>query len=101
MTGEERPTLKYLHQHVLVPVAPHWYYLGVNLLETYEELNIIQMKHKDDIKASCSEMFQLWLQRKPKASWNQLIESLRKPPISSETLANNIEKLLRTQELGM
>lgn len=39
-------------------------------------------------------MFQLWLQRQPGASWNQLIGSLRQPSIGLNQLATNIEQML-------
>ena len=83
-------------------MAPYWYELGVDLLETYAELNIIRKDHKGDATTSCIDMFLLWLERQPTASWNQLIKSLRQPSIGLETLANKIEyELLRTPELGM
>ena len=102
MIGKERPSLIHLNQHVLKPVAKHWYELGINLLETSEELDILQTNYPNNVEACCIEMFQLWLQRQPKASWNQLINTLRKDDIKLKTEANEIEqKLLRTPELGM
>ena len=44
----------------------------------------------------CTEMFQLWLSKQPRASWNQLIDSLRQPGIDLNRLANEIEQMLKS-----
>ena len=39
-------------------------------------------------------MFQLWLQKQPTASWNQLIDSLRQPGVDLGHVADKIEQML-------
>jgi len=59
-------------------VAPHWYDLGIQLLqEEYVcKLNIIQQNYPNDIERRCAEMFKLWLDVDTDASWDKLINAL-------------------------
>ena len=72
------------------------YDLGIELLDSsdIEELKKIQAENKSDLDQCCTEMFLLWLQKQPTASWNQLIEALRQPHIKLHLLATNIEQML-------
>ena len=94
VVGHQCPSLKYLNRHVKKPVGSKWYDLGIDLLERddIEELNTIQSQHSADISICCSKMFQLWLNKQPTASWNQLIESLR--CIDLDHLAGKIDQML-------
>ena len=56
------------------------------------ELSIISRDHRDSVVNCCSNMFQLWLQRQPDASWKQLIEALRE--INLNHLATQIKGML-------
>lgn len=42
----------------------------------------------------CREMFCLWLERTPEATWNQLLQALRAPSVKLETLASELEEML-------
>ena len=53
---------------------------------------MIQSQHSTDVSIYCTKMFQLWLNKQPKASWNQLIVSLRY--IDLDHLATKIEQML-------
>ena len=92
--GYQRPSLRYLNRHVMKPVGSKWYKLGIDLLESgdVEELNKIRSQYPTDIDTCCIEMFQLWLNKQPTASWNQLIESLR--CIDLDHLAGKIDQML-------
>ena len=92
--GDHRPLLKYLNQHVRKVVGDRWHDLGVELLEVddVKELDTIRSQHSTDINICCTQMFNLWLQKQPKASWNQLITSLRN--IELIYLATKIEQML-------
>ena len=46
----------------------------------------------NDLSLRCSNMFMLWLEREPKASWSNLIQALKQ--IKLNKLAFNIENLL-------
>jgi len=46
----------------------------------------------------CSEMFKLWLERRPEASWRHLINAIRR--IRLDNLASDIERLFVTEEIS-
>ena len=94
--GYQRPSLRYLNQHVMKPVGSKWYNLGIDLLESgdVEELSKIRSQYPTDNSTCCIKMFQLWLRKQPTASWNQLIYSLTQPGIDLNHLANKIEQML-------
>lgn len=55
-----------------------WYDIGLELLGDAEELEIIKQNNPRDIDGCCTEMFHIWLQRDPDASWNKVIITLDK-----------------------
>ena len=70
-----------------------WKDLGKVLMpDAIAELSTISQDHRDRVINCCSRMFQLWLQRKPNASWKQLIMALKE--INLNTLASQIEGML-------
>ena len=95
--GHHKPSLKYLNRHVRGSVGSKWHDLGIELLDPrdVEELNRIRAQYPQNLNECCKEMFQLWLDKQSKASWNQLIEALRQPSIGLGTLAYKIEQLLQ------
>ena len=68
----------------------------MELLDAGDEavLNVIKKNYPGDANKCASEMLQLWLARKPEASWNQLLETLREPGIKLNALATKIEEML-------
>ena len=101
VVGHERPLLKYLNRHIMKPVGSKWYNLGIDLFEVddIESLNTVRSEHPTDINVCCTTMFQLWLRKQPKASWNQLIDSLRQPGIDLNNLASKINQMLLQPKL--
>ena len=75
-------------------VSSKWHDLGLELLEQEDEqkLHEIEISNPNDASKCCKLMFQLWLEKCSKASWNQLIQSLREIKLS--TLASKIEAML-------
>ena len=73
-----------------------WHDLGLELLEPEDEarLNDIKCNNRNDVAECCKEMFQMWLEKCPDASWNQLIKSLREPSVGLNHLALKIEQML-------
>ena len=73
-----------------------WHYLGIELLDSSDigELDTIEAEHPSDLNKCCIKMFELWLKKQPKASWNQLIEALTQPGVELATLASKIEHML-------
>ena len=86
--------MKYLNRYIRQSIRARWYDLGLELLgdDGIEALNKIKCDNKNDYRICCTEMFQLWLKKQPKAPWKQLIESLRQPSVNLKELANQIEQ---------
>ena len=105
---DDRPEVKYLNRHVkenICAAGPEvWLDLGVELLQQKDviALKAIKNAHKTELAMCCSEMFKLWLERQPKASWRNLIDALKQ--IHQNKLAFSIEDLLSvtqtSQEAG-
>ena len=64
------------------------------------ELSTIRNNHPNDAGACCTEMFQLWLKKEPKATWKKLMEALKAPGIEMNQLANKIEQILTSITQG-
>ena len=94
--GADRPALKYLNKYVKADIAPHWHDIGVALLDPGDEkfLDRINNDHPGNSDKCTAEMFRLWLARKPKASWGQLLKAFREPNIKLNALAATVEKML-------
>ena len=56
--------------------------------DVQHQLDIIRKNHYTDVKERCGRMFELWLQVDVAASWNKLIEGLRR--IKKYHLVQNI-----------
>ena len=93
--GTDRPALVYLNRYVKAGITVEWFNIGVELVRDETALNNINCKHPADPGKCTSDMLQLWLQRKPDANWNQLIQAFRAPNIELENLAVKIEGMLR------
>ena len=92
--GHQNPSLKYLNRYVRSSVGLKWHDLGIELLDfdDVEDLDKIEAEHTSDLDKCCTKMFQLWLRKQPRASWNQLIEALRQ--IELNALVTKIEQML-------
>ena len=88
--------MKYLNRYVRADIATKWHDVGIELLDVEDEpaLDTIKVNSPGDVDKCTAEMLQLWLKRKPNASWNQLIEAFRAPNIKLEALASKIEGML-------
>ncbi|XP_065886043.1 uncharacterized protein [Dysidea avara] len=93
----DRPSLKDLYVDVSHGIAAKWRDLGVLLLNPPNEnvFNIIEKNHPQDVLACCKCMLQKWLDTKPDASWNQLLEALRSPCVQLNSLADQIDHKLK------
>ena len=60
------------------------------------DLNTISADNRGNVTTCCSSLFSLWLQRKPEANWQQLIDALIK--VKLNLLASNIKKSLTSSE---
>ena len=100
-TVDDRPEIKYLNRHVkenICAAGPEvWLDLGVELLQQEDVAALKTIKSNiSDCTVRCSEMFQLWLERQPEASWRKLIGALKQ--IRQDDLAFNIEDLLSVRQ---
>jgi len=100
LTVDDRPEVKYINRHVIEKIyaaGPEvWLKLGIELLEEKDvpALQAIKSNVTAECSTRCSEMFKLWLERRPEASWRHLINATRR--INLGTLASDIEKLFIT-----
>lgn len=95
-TDTEVPEQKYLDRYVKEKVCASrfrkWKDLGSQLLDEDDLSAVTARTYNMDELQACSEMFNIWRERQPKASWQQLIKALK--IIKLERLANKIESLL-------
>ena len=97
--GNDRPSMRDLHNHIIPAVASKWWELGVQLLNpstSHNILEIIKENHPQDVMGCCSNMLQRWLDTIPDASWNELLKALRSPSLQLNYLADQVEcKLIK------
>ena len=64
--------------------------MGIELLEPEDlpALDEIQKYYSRDVGMCCTKMLQLWLERQPDATWEQLIQALKE--VEMNELAKNI-----------
>ena len=94
----DRPALKYLNKYVKEEACIKWHDLGLELLEPEDEgkLNEIQYSSHRDVSEHCKQMFWLWLERCPDATWEHLIQALRE--VGLNQLAIKIYDMLQRIE---
>ena len=91
-----KPTLVELYEHVRI--GTNWHKLGVLLKLNTTKLNDIRLMNKDsDFKTL--KMFELWLSTNPSATRREIIETLKKPAIGENTVAEQYKHALMECEL--
>ena len=65
-----------------------WNRLGLALRLNPYDLNIIEKDNRGDTKAQTLKMFEVWLNSKPDASYEQLIKALHE--VGEETVASSL-----------
>ena len=98
---DDRPEEKYFNIHVkknICAAGPEvWRDLGVQLLQEKDIIALDMIKNnKAELAVCCSEMFKLWLESQPKASWRNLIHALNQ--INLNKLAFDVEGLLSVRQ---
>ena len=91
--------LKDLNDHVVGRVAKKWKELGAQLLrsdQTYV-LDIIATNHAQDVVCRCQCVLEKWLESSVDATWNQLIEALRRPGVGLNYFARELEQRLKPE----
>ena len=94
--GNVRPSLKDLHDRVVVSAADKWKGLGVQLLpqsDLEQLLQVIETDHPRDAINCCKRVLEKWLDTSD-ATWSQLIRALRSPSIQLDYLAGQLEQMM-------
>ena len=78
-------------------VAQKWHELGVQLLRSDQtnELDIIAANHPQDVVDCCKCVLKIWLESSVGATWNQLIEILKR--IQLDYFASELEQRLKSE----
>ena len=75
-----------------IDITTRWHDLGIELVDSYKVLRVIEADHPHNVEACCRVMFEKWLERTPDASWSQLVTALNN--IEMITAADAISKRL-------
>ena len=88
----------------MAPIAQVWFEVGLELIEAEREdelhLEMIVTEQPND-KRRATKMLQFWLEKKPDASWKDLIETLRISNIGLHTTAREIEGMLFPESMHL
>ena len=89
--------LKDLYDHVVGSVAKKWKELGLQLLQPDQinELGITEANYPQDVVLCCKCVLEKWLESSVDATWNQLIEALKRPSIQLNYFASELEQRLK------
>ena len=87
-----RPPIHELIEHVRIDA--YWYKFGVLLKLDTTKLEAIRTMN-EDCSFKATKMFELWLDTNPNATRKEIIETLRKPAIGMNTIAEEYEKMLQ------
>ena len=95
--GNDKPSVKHLHDHVVENVANNWRNLGVQLLppDRLNLLNILEENNPRDVVSCRNSLFEKWLEITADATWNQLIGALRAMQLYH--IAAELEQKLATE----
>ena len=86
-----RPPIHELIEHVRIDA--YWYKFGVLLKLDTSKLEAIRVMN-EDCSFKATKMFELWLDTNPNATRKDIIETLRKPAIGMNTIAEEYERIL-------
>ena len=78
-------------------IADVWYDLGLQLFDSEDKsrLDVIKANKPSDADGACTEMFSLWLQKYPSASWNSLISTIKGPGVEKHDVARKVEQIFQ------
>ena len=91
--GSDKPSVRdIIDYNIRDQVAIEWHDLGVQLIPDHLQvrLGIIRNNNPADAMTRCTCMFEYWLEVDTTASWNKLIEALRR--INKNQLAERISR---------
>ena len=91
--------MRHLNRYVVPYITAVWYDVGLELFDTEreDEVKLTTLKAETSVKSDkdrAARMLDTWLERKPDASWNDVIKALRSPAIGLNSVALRIEGML-------
>ena len=87
-----KPTVKELSQHIIL--GPDWYVFGTQLGLDSRSLKGIQASSNDDPNYRTTKMFELWLDKDPCPTRQNILNTLRLEVIGLKSIANDYEDAL-------
>ena len=76
----------------MVPGAtPHWKSIGIDLLNNSTEIETISLNNPGKNQTCCEEMFAKWLDKNPKATWQNLLDALESNAVGLNALAYQVK----------
>ena len=98
VTDPSKPVLKDLHNILIPKIANDWYQVGIQLFDNSQlpKLDEIQATYSSDRRRGCVEMLKYWLQITPEATWDNLIHVLKEPGLELFSLADDVEKEIKS-----
>ena len=88
----KKPTLKELSRHIIL--GPKWHIFGTQLELDSASLDGIQALSNDDVHYRTTRMFELWLDRNPYPTRQQILDTLRLEVIGLNRIAKDYEDAL-------
>ena len=90
--------MKDLHNILIPKIANDWYEVGIQLFNNSQlpKLEEIRATYSSDRRGGCFEMLKYWLRITPEATWDNLIHALRQPGLELFSLADDVEKEVKS-----
>ena len=95
--GNDKPSMRDLNDYVVMNVATKWKHVGIQLLQSDQEIDAIAADHLHDVVYCCKFILLKWLETTPDATWNQLIKALRSPSVQLDYFASHLEMMMTSQ----
>ena len=78
LTGNSRPSLADLHNHVIPEYSHHWKKLASNIGLPLSMIQTIEYSFPNSASRCCEKMFEDWLEQDIHASWEILLNAIDK-----------------------
>ena len=77
----------------MVPVAtPKWSSIGIDLLNDNTQIDTIALNNPGNSQKCCQQMFAIWLDKNPQATWQKLLNALESDAVGLNALALKVKK---------
>ena len=76
----------------MVPGAtPKWSSIGIDLLNDATQIETITLNNPNNNQKCCEQMFVNWLNKNPKATWWNLLDTLESDAVGLNALAEQVK----------